>query len=231
MQPVAPLDELEQEERRAVRPPVHRLDRAREVERQVDRARRVRASQVAGRRSPVRSWVIAIRLSPASGEKREPGQRQARRRAARPRSRRSTASIDAQRRVEHVAVLHDLEDDDRLVAREGAPVDRAVRPQPPASRTGSGCSWMRRATPPCSAVQTENPSSVLSAATVRVRPIASPSVQPLGSPSIERLRRDVLVERRDHVGAGLGAGLVVEPDRRRCRRASAGPRARRPGRR
>ncbi len=59
-----------------------------------------------------------------------------------------------------------------------------VSPQPPARRTGSWCSWILRATPPRSDVHTENPSSVLSPATVRVGPIASPSVQPSGRPSI-----------------------------------------------
>ena len=59
-----------------------------------------------------------------------------------------------------------------------------VSPQPPASRTGSACSWIRRAEPPCSAVQIEKPSSVLTPATERVRPIARPSGQPFGSPSI-----------------------------------------------
>ena len=59
-----------------------------------------------------------------------------------------------------------------------------VSPQPPASRTGSGCAWICRATPPCSAVQTEKPSSVLTPAIERVRPIARPSGQPFGSPSI-----------------------------------------------
>ena len=226
------VDELEQQQGRSVGPPVDRLDRARELGRQVVDLAASGHPRWPGARSPVRSWAMAIRVSPGSGEKASPDSCQTLVAQLRDGRRRCRASIDRSGGVEHVAVLHDLEHrraTRRSRARGGRP--RSVSPQPPASRTGSGCSWILRAAPPRSDVQTENPSSVLSAGDRARRPDRQPLRPALGQALDQRLRRDVLVEGGDDVAAGLGARRVVEPDDAGAVARSAGPRARRPGRR
>ena len=145
-----------------VGPPVDGLDRAREVQLEVDEVAGPRVPE-AGRSSPVRSCVIAIRVSPAIGENAHPA-------SCRPASHSSRdvaagRRVDrAQRRVEHVAVLHDLEHDDRLV-RARARSGRRRRSGPSRRRGGRAA----RARGPCarrappSAAQTEKPASAADA--------------------------------------------------------------------
>ena len=154
-----------------------------EVERQVHELARSRASHVAGRRSPVRSCVIAIRVSPGTGENPNPDSSSPV--VAQLRDGRARDGVDRpQRRVEHVAVLHDLEHRERVVARQRPPVDRAR--QPPAAGEPHGLRVL--VDPARDAAVLRRPdreaSSVLTPATERVRPIARPSGQPFGSPSI-----------------------------------------------
>ena len=75
--------------------------------------------QIAGARSPRRSWPIASRWSPGIGD-------QAKAHRARPSSRRSATTApgprveDPQRRVDQVAVLGVLDAQERLVGRQRA---------------------------------------------------------------------------------------------------------------
>ena len=217
VEPVPPVDELEQEQRRAVRPPVDGLDRPHEVERSrsVD-ARPSRASHVAGR--SLARPLVRDREPRVARDRREPepGRAPGPRRAAPRRVAPVTASIDPQRRVEHVAVLHDLEHRERLV-RSTAPAGRprSSSPHPPASRTGSACSWTGVPRRRRSATQIENPSSVLTPATIASAPIARPSGQPSGRPSSS--------------GSGAGSARRTARSRRRRsrRRSRRGTRPRR----
>ena len=116
---VAAVAELEQEHRGRVGPPVGDLGKA------IPRDGRsvtspVSTFQIAGARSPRRSWPIASRLSPGIGD-------QANAHRAWPSSRRSAttspvrASSDAERRVDQVAVLGMLDARGALVGGEGRP--------------------------------------------------------------------------------------------------------------
>ena len=131
---VPAVDELEQEQRRAVRPPVDGLDRPGQLERQVGH---LAGASVPDRRTPLAGPLVGDRDPRVAGQRRErePGQLQAL--VAQLGDGRAGDGVDRpQRRVEHVAVLHDLEDGERLVARQRAPVDRAR--QAPAAREPHG---------------------------------------------------------------------------------------------
>ena len=182
VQAMPPGDELEQQQRRAVGPPVDGLDGTLEVERQVHELAR---SRVPGRRASLAGALVGDRHPrvAGNGRKPEPGQLQAF--VAQLRDGRAGHGVDRpQRRVEHVAVLHDLEHRERVVARQRPPVDRAG--QPPAAGEPDGLRVLVDAARDAAVLGRPDREALLGAqpATERVRPIARPSGQPFGRPSI-----------------------------------------------
>ncbi len=210
VEPVPPLDELQQEQRRRVRPPVDGFDRPDEVA-EVEVRHHARR-HVPGRRPLLAVALVRDRESHVAGDRREAVAGEHQPFVAEVRSRRPGRGVDRpQRGMEHVAVLHDGQCDHGLIGGQ--------RP----GLAGPGHLGADEADRLGVLVD-------LRAAAVLVR---HPDREPVGRahaddapPPAERdalgpaerdaleqgLRRDVLRERRDDPGARLGAGLVAEPD-------------------
>ena len=207
---MAAVDELEQQQRRSVGPPVDRLHRAREIQRQVDE---LAAPRIPEGRALLAGPLVGDGDPRVAGERREGVARQLQTLVAQLRDGLAGPGVDRpQRRVEHVAVLHDLEHDDRLVARERPAVDGAR--QAPAAGEANRLVVLVDLARDAAALRRPHREPLLGAQPGHRarRPDRQPLRPALGQALDQRLRRDVLVEGGDDVAAGLGAGRVVEPD-------------------
>ena len=210
VQPVTAFDELQEQQRRPVGPPVGGLHRTLEVGRQVD--------EVAGPRVPRGRALLAGPLVrdrdprvALDRREREPGQLAAR--VAQLRDGRPGPRVDrAQRRVQDVAVLHDLEHDDRLVARERLAVDGAGQ-APPAGEADGLRVLVDLARDRAPLGRPDGVALLGGQAGDRAGPADREALGPaVRDPLEQRLGPGSLVERRDDVAARLGARRVVEPD-------------------
>ena len=210
VQGVAPGLEDQQEQRGAVRPPVHGLHGPGQVQLELRQLARARVPQ---RGPPVAGPLVRDRHAQVARHRREPEPGELQALVPQPGERLAGHGVQgAQGRVEDVAVLHDLEHHDRVVGGQR----RSVHGPSQARARGEADRLRVAMEEPDVPAVIGDPDGELVVRADRSDGPPSPDRQPLRptlrQPAEQRLRGQVLVERRDDVRAGLVAGLVAEPD-------------------
>ena len=210
VQAVPPSLQLEQQERGGVRPPVHGLHGPGQINMEVpDLAGR----HVPGRRPALAEALVRDRHAQVTRHRREAVAGEREPLVLELRDRPAGLRVHGpERGMEHVAVFHDLQHDHAIVRGQRPAIHGSC--QAPASGQADGLGVLMEQ-PHGSPVVRDPEAVALLRADRGERPVAA-DAQALGptlrQPLEQRLRRRVLVERRDDERARLRASLVPEPD-------------------